>query len=254
MDARVTYKNFAQFYDLYTKDFQADIFLYKALSKDCTDILEVGCGTGRVLKELVAGNKIITGVDISKEMLEIANKKLKTSILDKSIILLEHDFSFNSMKQKYDICLITWYTFNYIFDNAVIFLRNVLDSLHKGAPIVLDMFYPQALKHPEINNKWVEKEIYLENKKYLVKDKRTFANNIEQRIQIFEVEKENVEIITHRLYYSKADMQNKLLEAGFSEISFIENYDLSTLHTLGMNEKTDDNYICIAKNAPPIDG
>ena len=185
-------------------------------------------------------------------MLEIAKEKLKIEIQNKSIILLEHDFSNNSIIQKYDICLITWYTFNYISKNAVKFLKNISKNLNNDSMIVMDLFYPNTLKKPEINNKWVEKEIYLENKKYLIKDKRNIKNNVEERIQIFEIGGRSTKISTNRFYYSKADIKNILIKAGYSEIKFIENYDVSTIHTLGKNENTENDYICIAKNALSI--
>ena len=247
MEARNTYKYFAKFYDSYTKDFLKDISLYKGFIENCTNILEVGCGTGRILKELAVKNKIITGIDISEEMLEIAKEKLKQEILDKNIIIMEHDFSNGSIEKIYDICLVTWFTFNYIFENADNFLKNIYDCLKEGSLIILDMFYPQTLKHPENNNKWIHKEIKFEDRKYLLKDKRSIINNVEQRIQIFETDDHSEEIMTNRIYYSKTDIQTKLLNAEFNEISFIENYDISTQHILTKNERTENDYICIGK-------
>lgn len=40
-------------------------------------ILDVGCGTGNVLKELVNGSRQLYGVDLSEKMVEIAKERLK---------------------------------------------------------------------------------------------------------------------------------------------------------------------------------
>ena len=248
MDARTTYKHFSQFYDSYTEGFNSDISIYKYLIKDHKHIIEVGCGTGRVLKELANDNIFLTGVDVSMEMLEIAKDKLKYLTGNNSIKIFEHDFSIDYIKHKYDICLVTWFTFNYISKNSVTFLKNIRKSLHKGSLIVLDMFYPQTLKQPKNNNIWIEKEIKINNKNYLLKDKRNVINNIEERIQIFETEGNIQEIITERFYYSKQDIQKKLQEAGYSEIKIIDEYDIVSMHVLELNEKTENSYICIAKN------
>ena len=75
MRASATYKIYSQFYDSYTVNFQADIPLYKTFTKDSKNILEVGCGTGRILKELAEKNKTITGVDISTQHTLSATEK-----------------------------------------------------------------------------------------------------------------------------------------------------------------------------------
>ena len=106
------------------------------------------------------------------------------------------------------------------------------------------------MKHPEIDNIWEEREIEFGENKYILKDKRHVEKNTEERIQIFENKKHRQEIITNRFYYSKAEIQKKLLEAGFSEIKYINNYDYSTQHSLQENEKTDSDYICFAINNP----
>jgi SAM-dependent methyltransferase len=252
MDAKETYRIFAKVYDKYTYGFKKDIPLYQEYSKNCSEILEIGCGSGRILKELTKTNTIVTGIDISPEMLSLAREKLKNEIENRQIELFEYDFLNDPIECKYDLALITWYTFNYILNKPILFLKNVSLSLKKDSLIILDMFYPEPYKHPEINNKWITKEIATENLKYTIQDKRTVKNKIEKRIQIIKQDEETYSITTNRMFYSKIEIQEILFESGYSDIFFIENYDITTIHKLNKKEKTNFEYICIGKNAPSV--
>lgn len=69
MSSQETYKSFARYYDLYVGDFDADLPLYKSLCSREHRVLEIGCGTGRVLRALLQAGVCVTGVDISDDML-----------------------------------------------------------------------------------------------------------------------------------------------------------------------------------------
>ncbi|MFN8592982.1 MAG: class I SAM-dependent methyltransferase [Thermomicrobiales bacterium] len=64
------YASIAEFYDLEHADFDADIDLYRQLAEVVGDpILELGCGSGRVLLPLAAAGYRVTGLDHSRSML-----------------------------------------------------------------------------------------------------------------------------------------------------------------------------------------
>lgn len=48
-----TYRKFSQYYDPYVGDFDADLPVYKSLCRPQESILEVGCGTGRILQSFL---------------------------------------------------------------------------------------------------------------------------------------------------------------------------------------------------------
>ncbi|MGB3479056.1 MAG: class I SAM-dependent methyltransferase [bacterium] len=74
----------ARFYDYEQGDFVKDIPFYVEYAKKCGgDVLELACGTGRVLIPIAQKSMKIAGLDISKEMLNIARKKL-------FLVLLRH--------------------------------------------------------------------------------------------------------------------------------------------------------------------
>ena len=67
----------ARFYDLEHADISDDVRMYVHLAQQHgSPILEVGCGTGRVLLPLVRAGYTVTGVDSSPAMMERARAKL----------------------------------------------------------------------------------------------------------------------------------------------------------------------------------
>lgn len=74
MDPR---KNTARFYDTVSHPINDETFYLKRIkSLKAKNVLELGCGTGRVLVPLAKSCEKIVGVDYSQEMLDICEKKI----------------------------------------------------------------------------------------------------------------------------------------------------------------------------------
>ncbi|MBN2520560.1 MAG: hypothetical protein JXB17_08660, partial [Bacteroidales bacterium] len=56
-----TYRNFARYYDIYVTGFTGDLEMYRKFCKPGENILEIGCGTGRILEFLLKEGHQITG-------------------------------------------------------------------------------------------------------------------------------------------------------------------------------------------------
>lgn len=68
---------FAEFYDTLHSSYVADLEMYLNLADQYGDpLLELGCGTGRLLIPLAARGYEITGVDLSRDMLDRCQRKL----------------------------------------------------------------------------------------------------------------------------------------------------------------------------------
>ncbi len=71
------YDDFARYYDADFRDYTDDLPLYRQMAQRTGDpLLELMCGTGRILVPLAQEGYHITGVDISASMLEIARTRL----------------------------------------------------------------------------------------------------------------------------------------------------------------------------------
>src|SRR5919107_2851644 len=86
------YAQLPELYDLEHAEFTEDIDLFLRLAEVVGDpILELGCGTGRVLGPLAAAGNRITGVDRSGPMLDRARSMLNAhaGALSERVTLIE---------------------------------------------------------------------------------------------------------------------------------------------------------------------
>lgn len=251
MSSSNVYQQFAKYYDHYVRDFTIDLQLYLHFCESKQRILEVGCGTGRVLKALLDYGHSVTGIDISEEMLAIARDKLHPYIESHFLHLINHNFVDIPIPESFDCILVTFYTFNYLLEDKEqrSFLRNIRQSLEKRGTFVADLFYPKALAYPSQEGIWNESILQSEKTSIIVRDKREMDGNIERRDQIFLNNGNNEEITTLRRFIPKQEMLNLLNEEGYTNIRFIDSYDIGNIHTLQPNEVRLSSYVVVAERA-----
>ena len=171
MTTQTTYSLFVKFYDAYVGDYARDLPLYLALASNVhSPILEIGCGSGRVLLPLLRAGHMVTGVDISEEMLQLAEDKLIKNHFRERCTLLNHNFVDQALPQTYGLALVTFYTFNYLLtlEHQKAFLDHVAESLLPGSVIVFHLFFPNpcSIRKPQgnasirDNTKWPGKRSY----------------------------------------------------------------------------------------------
>jgi ubiquinone/menaquinone biosynthesis C-methylase UbiE len=233
-----TYKTFSNFYDLYVGKYGDDFDFYKTYCKPSDKIIEVGCGTGRILEFFLKQEYKIVGVDVSQEMLDKANEKLSKWINTDSLKLVNHDFTYYRFNDSFDKVLLTFYTFNYIISKPLDFLHNIYNSLNENGLLLMDLFYPTTFYDKSIDNVWVQKDYSVNETCIQIKDNRHVIDNIERRQQIFNIDGSKIKIDTDRKYYSPSDIKELLVIAGFKNIEFALNYDLS-----GFSSMIEERYL-----------
>ena len=238
IDTAEAYNKFAKYYDAYINDFKEDIELYCNFCNKNDKILEVGCGTGRVLKRLLEkGLNDITGVDVSSNMLEIAQKKLNKHIKANNLSLKKHDFSAEPLRKNFDKVFITHYTFNYISGKATNFLKNIYLSMGSNSLIAIDLFYPVLFLDPESDSRWIERELKSKtNKSIILRSKKTFDGIFERRVLVLIEDGVTTTIESERRFYSKEEIEELLHKSGFNNIKVIYGY------SLGDTDKYADDY------------
>jgi len=114
----MTYQRFAYLYDQLMEDapyeewFQ---FFHKTIQKyqpSTKTVLDVGCGTGAMLVELVNNGFEPTGIDLSSDMLTIANEKLLQ--LGKQVPLFEQDMRRLDNIGSFDAIIVFCDSLNYL--------------------------------------------------------------------------------------------------------------------------------------------
>ena len=227
MPARETWKRFSSYYDSYVKEFSADLTLYGRSATTKDRILEVGCGSGRILKYLLAGGHIVTGVDISDEMLAVARTKLAPFLQKGTLKLVNHDFDHGPLSGSYTLGLVTYFTFNYVLEHPERFLKNLADSLFVHHTLLIDLFYPKTLHSPDLSGQWTRDTMQHNGKQVPYTEKRSWnaKKEIEERVQVFEEDGRKQEIVAQRRYYSPKRISELLAKAGYADIAFCKGYD-----------------------------
>lgn len=239
MTADSTYSLFAKFYDAYVSDYTSDIPFYLQLASACgPPVLEVGCGTGRVLLPLLRAGLAVTGVDISEEMLSRARAKIAQEKFPGGCALANHDLADAPLPgAPFALALVTFYTFNYLLtpDRQSSFLENLAACLRPGARIAMHLFHPLPLRRPELADRWVDKGSYrLGGTEVTLRDKRRMLDDrIEERIQVFRFASgRQEEIRTVRRFVDQQEARRLLLRAGFTDIRVAEDFAPGILRPL----------------------
>lgn len=246
-DPTETYRMFADFYDLYVGNFTDDLDFYKTYCDRSNRIIEIGCGTGRILEYFLRSDFQLVGVDASQEMLRKAEEKLSFWTKSGKLRLYRHDFANEKLNDNFDRALLTFYTFNYVIDQPAAFLKNVYRSLDDNGLILIDLFYPNSLYDKTIDNVWIERDYSIDGNSIRIRDNRHVVDDIERRQQIFLVNNREIKIDTDRKYYTPGEMKGLLEKAGFKDIMLSPEYDLSGFKSMIDESELKKNYIVKAR-------
>lgn len=150
----ISYEYLALVYDRLMEDVdykQWTDFLVELLARSGklpTHILELGCGTGNITRELLARGYEVVGIDRSAEMLEYAREK--TASYGDRIILIEQDITELDFEvYEIDTVIAVNDTFNYISDIGALerLLRYLHPRLKQGGQLVFDISSEYKLAH-----------------------------------------------------------------------------------------------------------
>ena len=137
----------APFYDLDFGDQKEDLEFYLNWARrEGEPILEVGCGTGRVLVFLAQAGFRVTGVDNSKAFLEIAQRKL-AGPLKKRSRLVQADVRQLALEEEFSLAIVALNTFGHLtsMDDQLAALERIHHHLKIGGLLILDLANPYGI-------------------------------------------------------------------------------------------------------------
>ncbi len=135
----------ARFYDSEYGEFDADVPMYQAFAERTgSPVLELACGTGRILLPLAKAGIHITGLDISRAMLEIARQKVAMAGVDDRVRLLQADMRDFALDQQFHMAFCAINSFMHLETQAdqLAALRCWRRHLRPGGLLILDLFPP----------------------------------------------------------------------------------------------------------------
>ena len=153
----------AQIYDLVIpyRDRPDVQFFVDAAVESGGPILEVGCGTGRVLLPTARAGISITGLDLSKYMLDVCRAALKEETMEvqERVDLVRGDMRDFDLGQKFALVTTPFRSFQHLIttEDQIKCLKNIHRHLHSAGILILDIFNP-SLKSLTADNLGLERD------------------------------------------------------------------------------------------------
>ncbi len=124
-------------------DLGTDISFYKDLARATGGhVLEIGCGTGRVLPPILGDGHTCTGVDTAAEMLAAFRAKTNNQRLNLVHARMQ-DFDLGNVKFALIFSAFRAFQHMYTVDDQLACLERVRAHLKKGGTFAFDVFHPK---------------------------------------------------------------------------------------------------------------
>jgi SAM-dependent methyltransferase len=144
----MAYALLARYYDLENADFTEDLEFWLDLADEYGDpVLELGCGTGRVLLNLARRGHAVTGVDNAPEMLARLETKLKAASnrhLAQPPVLVQAGMEAFEAAGPFRLAIMPFNTFMHLLtlEAQLAVLAHIRQHLAPGAALALDVINP----------------------------------------------------------------------------------------------------------------
>ena len=142
------YRLFSYFYDYQSTGVKGDVESYvEEAQKAGSPVLELGCGTGRILIPVAQSGVGIVGLDLSPEMLSIAREKVSglSNEIQQRIQLVEGDMRGFSLKRKFSLITIPFRAFLHLLtpEDQRQSLKCIREHLADDGRLILNIFDPR---------------------------------------------------------------------------------------------------------------
>lgn len=238
-----TYDPFARYYDADFRDYLEDLPFYRELARRTGGpLLELMCGTGRVLLPLAEAGHTITGVDISPAMLAIARERVTEAGLAGRATLLEGDVRDMALPAKeFALAFVAINSFMHLeaVRDQLACLSNVRRALTPRGLLVLDLFNPDPATILREDNRIVlDREYQLDGRhvqKHVAIDSDAAAQ-LSQVTYLYD-ETDQVGLLTRRTmrftmrWFYRFELEHLLARAGFAMRNLYGSYDLDEYYS-----------------------
>lgn len=154
MDPR---KNTARFYDIVSHPINdVPFYLERIKALKTKNILELGCGTGRVLVPLAKACQKIVGIDYSHEMLEVCKEKVAKAGLSNTLTV-QGDISNLNFGKTFDLVIAPYRVLQALETDEEVngFFETVSNHLKTSGRGIVNVFKPK-MSAAEIRSSWCQ--------------------------------------------------------------------------------------------------
>jgi len=146
------FNHYAQYYDLLysTKNYEAEVnYVDSLIKKYCPQaitILDLGCGTGSHDFYLAKKGYNVIGVDLSQNMVTLAQEKQRKECIE-GISFLQGDITSLKLDKEFDTVVSLFHVMNYLTENSIMKAGFATAAKHvkKGGIFIFDCWYGPAV-------------------------------------------------------------------------------------------------------------
>jgi SAM-dependent methyltransferase len=227
----------AELYDLIYSWYHDDVDFYVAAAKATRGpVLEVGCGTGRILIPSLQAGAVVDGVDLRQGMLDVLRRKAEALGLKPKVY--QGDMRDFTMPRKYALVTMPFRVFQHAMttEDQLKVLRCIREHLESGGRLVFNVFHPgyARIAEPDGEQKLEREFQHPETQLPVTYYARVWRDRVQQtmraEVEIQEADARGYVGRTHRYEYTlrwvfKAEMELLLYTAGFSRFEVKGGFD-----------------------------
>ena len=218
----------AKFYDhWHAQPDKQEYAFFQQLTAQAGSILELGCGTGRLLLPLIKQGYAVDGVDIASDMLALCRDKALQQNLDPT--LFQQKIEELALPKKYDLIFSALETFGQISsrNDAIKALHAIYDHLQLGGTFAVYLSLPW-LYAPKNAAEWRQINQAIINSGHYTLHEKSIHDPIEQVFyHYYRIQKDHIIIDKYETYvrwYSRYEFRDLLISVGFNNISVRSGY------------------------------
>ena len=222
-----------------------DVVFYRDAAREFGDpVLELGCGTGRIIMALAEAGKRITGLDLSARMMERAVKKRAELLVEarERVHLVQGDMARFDLGEKFRLVIIPFRPFQHLLEvqQQMDCLDCVRKHLAPGGRLILDVFQTDAERmHDPVHKREMPITEYktADGREVKISERTTAFHRAEQRNDvemIFSIKhkggrQERLVFAWTLRYFFRYEVEHLLARCGFRVTALYGNFDRSAL-------------------------
>ena len=242
----VEYGFVAEFYDYVApyRDRQDVAFFVEMARRSEGPVLELGCGTGRVLIPTAKAGIEIVGLDLSSSMLSVCREKLarEPKAVQSRVQLVQGDMRQFDLGREFGLVTIPFRPFQHLItvEDQLSCLNSIHRHLVDGGELILDLFnpsLPRLVEERYLAESGEEPEFTMPDGRKVVRRHRTVSRDLFNQVMDSELiyyvthpdgRQERLVHRFHMRYLFRFEAEHLLARSGFEVENVYSDYDKSS--------------------------
>jgi SAM-dependent methyltransferase len=233
------YELIAPFYDIEHAHFSEDLDLYRNFAELCGGkILELACGSGRVLLPLAQEGYEVTGIDTSAAMLAIARTQIEAAGVSARCTLEQQNIITLHLEQKFRLAFIALGSFAHIITRKeqVEALKAIHAHLSPGGTFIIDISNADARYLEELGGHMLHQATWQRDDgtllTHFVSPATATDRHLLELTHFYDEHRQGgaihrTTVTTHLYLFERNELELLLERAGFGIKDIYGDYDLS---------------------------